>query len=381
MFRIHWIIALSSLFLLGQTRNLEIAIVDPEPNRIVAGDYDVVLSKNIPGEIARTRLFLDGELVFESEGWVAKIVVEFGDGFESRSLVAEVDTTDGTKYVSKPVVTEAIRVDYVETTRAVLVSAVVKNRKGSPLTKLSKDQFKVFEDGKLLEIQSFNYENLPLDLVMVLDTSSSLRDGIEDLKRAARAFLQQLAPADQVALFEIKNDPRYVQRFTNDPKKLLSHIDAMTSLGQTALFDTLSQALEILPAKRRGRKTIVLFTDGRDSIHEEPSKKAELMRTWIGKAQNRETTLFAIGLGNRINEGALARMAEDTGGRLVFAEKASDLPTAFQEIVLDLKHQYVLGVEPKSSKPGFHSLEVQVKVRGAKVLARRGYTLGSPSPP
>jgi len=353
-------------------------IVDPVAGAYVSGEYEVVLEAGPATDFVNTRLFLNDALVRETEGWQPTFTIDFGPEVVANALRAEVETKAGDTLVSEVVRTQALRIDYVETSRAILISAVVKNRRKQHLTDLMRHQFQVFEDGQLLEIQSFHNETLPLDLVMVLDTSSSLREGIEDLKRAAEVFLSQLGPGDLVSLFEIKNEPLKIQNFTSDRKLLRQQIGAMLPLGQTALFDGLKAALDDLPDKRRGRKTIVLFTDGRDSVYEEPRKKAYLLRSIITEAQNKEVTLFTIGQGKRINEAALTRMAEETGGRFLYAEHPGKLTEVFEEIILDLKHQYVLGVLPNSRRSGFHRLEVEVKKRGAKVYARKGYTLTSP---
>ena len=353
-------------------------IVDPVAGAYVSGEYEVVLASDQAEEIVRTRLFLNEGLIQQEEGWQPGVTIDFGPEVVAHSLRAEADLDSGKTLVSEVVRTKALRVDYVETSRAILISAVVKNRRNEHLTGLRRDHFEVFEDGKALEIQSFHNETLPLDLVMVLDTSSSLREGIEDLKRAAELFLNQLGPGDLVSLFEIKNEPLKIQKFTSDRKLLRQQIGAMLPLGQTALFDSLKAALKDLPEKRRGRRTIVLFTDGRDSVYEEPSRKAELLRSIITEAQNKEVSLFTVGQGKRVNQAALTRMAEETGGRFLYTEHPGRLSEVFQEIVLDLKHQYVLGVLPISRKFGFHRLEVNVKKRGTTVYSRKGYTLTSP---
>ena len=68
------------------------------------------------------------------------------------------------------------------------------------------------------------------------------------------------------------------------------------------------------------------------------------------------------------------RLAEETGGRFHYADKAGKLSSIFSEIVLDLKHQYILGITPQSKSSGFNRMEVKVKKRGAVVYARKGYT-------
>ena len=352
----------------------QLEITDPERGAYVSGEYEVLLKAENPSAIVMVQLFLDGGVVFSQEGWVERIVVDFGETIDRHELYASVRYQDGATVRSSVVTTRALRVDYEETARLLLLGVVVKTRSNRPIIDLSRDDFLVFENGQPLSIRSFYKEDLPLDLVFLLDTSSSLReDGIDALKHAAITFIQKLSSSDRVALYEFKKAPRKLTGFTTDRKRLIQEIESLEALGETALFNAAHLGLEDLLGRRKGRKAMVLFTDGRDSFYEDPHDKARMMREAITKAQNQEVTLFNLGLG-KVNGPVLERMAEETGGRYYHADNPRRLPEIFNDILTDLKSQYILGVEPNPRGAGFQKIDVKVKKRRAVVYARKGYT-------
>ena len=353
----------------------QVRVVDPEPGGYVSGEYEIQLAADQPELIQETRFYIDGRLVSSGKGWIAGLLYDFGEAIEAHTIHAEVIEKNGGRQESERVTTRALRVDYEETTRLILLSAVVKTRANKPLTGLDADDFEVLHNGRALPIESFHKEALPLDLVLLLDTSSSLRnEGFPELKQSSIQFLNELTRSDQVLLFEFKNEPHRLLGFTTDRKRLVQQINELKPSGATALFDALLLGLDSLGSRRRGRKAVVLFTDGRDTRYEEPQRKAKLLRRAISQAQNQEVTVFTIGLGDKIHKQALETIAEETGGRYLFADKAIRLPQRFAELVEDLKNQYILGVRPPDSGSGFHALEIKVKKRRAVVYARKGYT-------
>ena len=352
----------------------QVKIVDPVNGAYLSGQYEVVLEATANNGVTDTEFYLDGKLAFEAPGFVAQFLVDFGPDVVNHEMYARLLLADGSTIDSPRVTTREIRVDVTQTTKIVLLGAVVKTRSNNYVLGLTRDKFSILENGQPLEIESFFNERLPLDLVFMLDKSSSLRvKGIDDVKTAATTFLKELEAGDRVSLYSFSKEPYPLSDFTTDRKRLIEKILALEPLGETALYDSLLRGLADLEGARRGRKALVLFTDGRDSIYEEPADKAFLLRKAIRTAQNQEVAIFTVGLGTRIHKQALERIALETGGRFLFAENATQLPALFAEIIADLKHQYIIGVNP-SGKSGYRDLDIRVKKRGVVVYARKGYT-------
>lgn len=350
-------------------------ILDPVNDALVSGDYEMVLRTDQAEAVVRTEVLINDVVVFNEEGWQPTPTVDFGEDFTRQIVQARIAMSDGSAVLSDPLRTRELKVFYEETSRLILVSAIVRSRFNRPVELLSQEDFRVFEGRQELEIATFNSEQVPLDLVLMLDTSSSLRGAMDTLKTAASAFLDKLQQVDRVALYSFANESDHVMGFTNDRKLMRKHIDAFEAYGETALFDTLLLSLDAISQRNRGRRAIVLFTDGRDSVYEEPREKARFFRDAVNQAQKNEVVVFTIGLGKRINEDALTALSEETGGRYYHADGFADLSDRFAQVLADLRNQYLLGVIPASNQPGFHELEIKVKKMGAKVYARKGYTI------
>ncbi|MDJ0837666.1 MAG: VWA domain-containing protein [Acidobacteriota bacterium] len=373
MKHLSWI---TGLFLSGALWAQEVRIIDPVQGAYLSGEYEIVLSAADPKAVARTEIYVDNTPVLQRDGWVSTYTHDFGELIERRELYAVIIDKDGERYLSETIYTRELKINVEAESRIILLTAVVKTRGNKPILGLQRDQFSVFENGEPLEIQTFYNEYLPLDLVFLVDTSSSLRkeDGIARVKHAASTFLQSLEQGDSVNLYEFKSTPQKLVDFTTDRKRLVNRISELRAIGETALYDALHMALDDLKGRRRGRKAVVLFTDGRDSVYETPREKARLLRSGITRAQNQEVALYTIGLGKQVHKEAMMRLSEETGGRFHHADKPHKLPEVFDNIVLDLKHQYILGVYPKTSRSGFNRIEIKVRKRGAQVFSRKGYT-------
>jgi len=370
------ILTIMTAILLCQMARGGVRIVDPGRGSYVSGPYEIRLAVDEPGSVARTEIHVNGTKIMDAAGWVDSHTHDFGEEILRHELFAVVVTEDGERLLSETIQTRELRINVEATARVILLTAVVKNRRGQPITGLEQDQFRVFENGNELPITSFTNDYLPLDLVLLVDTSSSLRkdNAIVEVKLAAVSFLRELEQGDRVRLYAFGSEPDLLYDFTTDRKRLVDAINGLDAIGETALFDSLHRGLDDLEGRRRGRKAIVLFTDGRDSIYEEPRTKARLLREGIVRAQNQEVAVFIIGLGRYINEAAMERIAEETGGRYHHAANIRRLPRTFEEIVLDLKHQYLIGVQPQSQRTGFNRLEIRARKRGATVYSRTGYT-------
>lgn len=353
----------------------QLTIVDPVPDAFVSGDYEVVIQADQADAITKLEVLVDGQVAWQGQGFQPVISIDFGEEILARRIQVRAETAAGQTWLSEVVQTRALKVDLQTTTRMILIPTVVKDRRDRPIKDLKRAQFEVLENGKPAELRTLEREDLPLDLVLMLDTSSSLREDVETLKIAAKTFLQQLETSDRVAVYEFKREINQLTRFSNDRKAAMAQIDTLFSRGETALFDALERGLRDLGDRHRGRRALILFTDGRDSVYEDPRDKANLMRDAIQLAQNREVTIYTLGLGDKIHEPSLERIAEETGGRFLYTDRASGLGERFAEIVSDLKNQYVLGMVPQATRKGFHRIDVKVKVRGAKIYARKGYTI------
>jgi len=276
------------------------------------------------------------------------------------------------------------------TSRVVAVSAVVRAKDGSPVTTLTKDDFVLKQDGKEQALRYFSEaDDLPLTLTLLVDTSGSQRTLIGDESIAADVFLRTMLqrPQDRAALIQFDAAVTVLHGLTSDPGALQL---SMTSLGArkdtangTLLHDSIVAVTDRLLSKEKGRKAIVLLTDGvdtgsshalKDAIEEAQKNNAQVYSIYYGAfvgMQPGRNSAFA----GRDGREVLKRLSQQTGGRAFEVSPSMGLRAIFLRIADDLRTQYELGYTPPPDTAAgkWHKLEVRVKDKGNTVQARNAF--------
>jgi VWFA-related protein len=267
----------------------------------------------------------------------------------------------------------------LQATLPVRVSAVVRDAKGGFVTDLKAADFTLGEDGATQEVIEFRKLTGDQSIVLVLDTSGSIKRALPTVVKAAGSFLDVLSPGDQVALEEFNSKPFPPGAFTKDRAALRGQLAGLKARGGTALYDAIGTALDHLRDRPEPR-AIVMLTDGRD---EDASGKKAGSRLRLGDIQARlkETgiPLYILGLGDGVEAEVLRKLAGASGGRAYIAPKPQDVEAIYRELAGSLRAQYVL--KYNSSKPTadgkWRAIQVGVKRPGVKVEATSGYTATS----
>jgi Ca-activated chloride channel family protein len=265
--------------------------------------------------------------------------------------------------------------------KLVNVFVTVTDEHGAPIGKLTKENFKVSEDGKEQKIAVFDKESaLPLSIVLAVDTSLSTRRDLPLELASGRRFAHAiLRPQDGLAVFQFSEIVNEVVPFTADLKTIDHAIDKVRLGSATALYDALflgSRALE----KRQGRKVMVVITDGGDTASKVDYQDA------VRAAQEAEAIVYSIvvvpveaNAGRDLGgEHALAQISEDTGGKHYYANSLPQLDDAFKQISDELRTQYLLAYYPSQrfSDSDFRRIKVSVggvAESGLQVRHRTGY--------
>jgi Mg-chelatase subunit ChlD len=145
----------------------------------------------------------------------------------------------------------------------VTIPIVAKSRAGQYVADLTKEELTVVEDGAPQQISSFTTVNVPVHVVLLLDTSSSTREHLSALQRAAIAFVEQLSAADKVKLISFNDSVRDWNDFTADKKLLRSVIGQIEPGSGTKVYDAIDSALNVL-RPITGKKAVVIFSDAYD---------------------------------------------------------------------------------------------------------------------
>ena len=368
--------ALFSCSLAAQTAAPAIRLVTPTEGTYVVGPTRIVAQiepLSATSEVTLVAFFADAHQIcsvrrppFECE-WHA------GERIEQHTFRVVAALRNGTR-LSHTVHTRGLSVTEDVDVDVVQVTAVVTDSDGRFVRGLKREDFRVFDDGQPQPITHFEAENIPLELVAALDVSSSMRDSIGTVKAAAKRFLTELSPSDQVTVLAFNESIFTPARRATDPAMRVSAVDRLDAWGGTALYDAIIRATEIL-GRQSGRRAIVLFSDGDDQSSHATLDAA--LRTTEGS----DATMYAIGLGRAVKTPSLQklldRIASVSGGRAFFTDDASRLDAVFGEILEDLRHQYLLSYAAPDGRRDdeWHTIKVEVTGGRHAARARQGYRL------
>lgn len=271
----------------------------------------------------------------------------------------------------------------VEKVRLVLLPTSVTTRRGKPVRGLQAADFRLFEDGVAQEIGVFAAdEETPLEVAFLLDVSGSmaLRGQLSEAKRAIRGFVESLEPRDRFGLICFADHQvTWVTDLTSDKPRFLERLDVQYALGRTALYDALAASPHLVDDQTRGRRAIVLITDGLDNFSELPMLRA----VWLARQVN--VPIYAISFlpvrpglvskRGRRSLHTLERFSSETGGTHFAVHDSREVERAISRIQSELRSQYVIGYYPsvRERDGAFRIIELGTVREGLRVRTRKGY--------
>ncbi len=275
--------------------------------------------------------------------------------------------------------------------------ATVRGPHGALVSGLTKDDFRVYEDGRRQTIAYFSREmDLPLSLGLLIDTSGSQDRLLGAEQDAARQFLQQiLTPKDRAFVVTFDTDVDLLANFTNSIARLdraigLARINAPLNpliLAETPFpqrpsgthfYEAIYLACRYKLAAQSGRKALIVLTDAQDYGSRETLNDA------IGAAQRSDTVVHVllvanpwqyIYAGGYTGERVAKKLTSQTGGRLIRVSSSRQLASAFKTLAVELRSQYVIGYYPTNPVHNgtFRKIKVETTDRHDRVLTRSGY--------
>ncbi len=274
---------------------------------------------------------------------------------------------------------------------AVAVDVLV-TRGRNAVTGLTADDFTVLDNGVRQDLAAVFVEEVPVTLLLVLDTSGSVRGApLRQLLAAAEAAGEALRPGDRVGLVTFSDKLRLVVEPPAPPADLPAALGRVRAGGATALYDATFAALA-LRDRTVGRTVALVFSDGYDTASwlEPPDVLDAARRSDVVVYGVRHDHLAREGWQRREGRGLaarwfaddphlfrqeyLAQLAADTGGSVYVAADLDRLREVFARVVDEFRSRYLLTYTPQGVEAGgWHELEVRVRGRGRRVQARRGY--------
>jgi len=271
----------------------------------------------------------------------------------------------------------------------VVFSATAIDNKGRPVTNLRRQDFRVFEEGRLQPISRFHGgQELPARVLLLVDGSGSMNEELKiaSVRFAAERVLEALSGEDEVALAGF--DSRYwgVVAFTRDRDAVRAGLATVEPFGSTALHDALDKAARDIASHGEGRRAVVVISDGVDtSSKKTPDEVLERSRaldvpiyaiTAVSPLDDPESDLY-VGQKRKgaavTGSEALERYAKLSGGAAFRISTYAALREAAERISVELKHQYRLGYDPPEGPARFRRVEVRTTRKGVTVRTRSGY--------
>ena len=276
-----------------------------------------------------------------------------------------------------------VRIDSLSLSRfpEVQSTVTVLDAAGNPVVGLPAEAFQTSADGQDLPLQgvaSATDEGLGIGVVLAIDTSGSMGgQPLAEAKQAAKALIDQLGPSDQVAILGFDDTVRVVQQFTQDRQLLTGAIDKLAAGGNTALYEAVARSVEVASQNGSPRRAVVLLSDGRD----EGTQSGFDQPASLAAAKQAGVPIFAVGLGNQIEQAYLEELVRTAPGQLTLAPEPEGLTGLYQTIGAILRHQYVVTFDA-SPLPlgGTLALRITVSASGALGVGEASLQMPAPSP-
>jgi len=310
------------------------------------------------------------------------------------------------------------------------VTATVTNDEGRFVAGLRREDFNVYEDGKLQEVSHFSADRVPVSLGIVLDASGSMTPDKMSAARAAidRLIYDLLDKEDELFFVEFATRAEMTQGWTKDRQLISRAVKRVEASGGTAIYDAVAKAIPTAQSGQNRKKALLVISDGNDTNSDisagevrQRIRESEVLVYALGIDGTRSRTFepdrppvqlpipipfpFPGGRrpeprfppigggggvppisgggsggssgtsGDRVNADALRLITDDTGGRTEIVRGSSGLGPATARIADELSKQYYLGYVSTAERDGrWHSIRVEVRDRRLTVRARRGYT-------
>jgi VWFA-related protein len=305
---------------------------------------------------------------------------------------------------------DVIRVD----TTLVTLPVSVMDRDGRYIPNLTKEDFRVFEDGIDQAVAFFSSVDKPFSVVLMIDTSNSTRFRLEDIHDAAITFVNQLRPDDRVMVVSFDDDIKVLSDFTLDRSKLTKAIRRAETGDGTRLYDAVDMVMNQRLSQVNGRKAVVLFTDGVDTTSKRATYQSNVLDSeeldaliypvqyntfadvsggaggWPG---NRSDDVLAQILGGILGGGRIYRggrrgipgtsrqeyevanrylqeLSVRTGARKYEADSVQNLEASFSNIAEELRRQYSIGYYPTRVPQAGERRQIRVRVNQPNVVVR-----------
>jgi Ca-activated chloride channel family protein len=267
----------------------------------------------------------------------------------------------------------------------VVVRVTVVGADNHPMTGLTKDDFVVLENGAAQPVLHFLSSDVPVDVALLLDTSSSMRSMLPKLRATASTFLNSLRPGDRGLVATFSDRIQVLANLTDDRERLRHAVDRLTARGNTSLHDGMYITMGALSSASRDaerRQALVVLSDGRDTASnlglEDVRRQAVESGVPIYAILLADSDLVAVRrLENRLKLFDFVELIRESGGQVFRVDEKTDLNRTYALIARELSTQYVLAYAPRDRNGAEAPARVDVRIPSRPEVEARahvGYT-------
>jgi len=275
---------------------------------------------------------------------------------------------------------------------------------GNMVTDLQREDFRIWEDGMPQQIRSFGVDTNPVSVVLVLDTSATLKSELDKLKAAAEAFAGSLSRGDRISVVTFDEEVKLILDWTSDLKQVRQALRKVDSGMRTALYDGMYIAAHDQLQNIEGRKAIILltdclnnqsslgFSDAALSVVQSQASLYVISKTAIVRkdARRMRRVVMLSDIYKRLfgdhdyievffqkREAEMTDLAEETGGRCFFPTDYGQIKGVCTEVAQELKGKYFLTyVSNQTAEPNsHHNISLEYLPQSTKLTFRKGYSL------
>jgi len=267
----------------------------------------------------------------------------------------------------------------------VSMAAIVRDGRGKIVPSLRREDFEVFDAGTSRPILDLRTEaGAPASVALLMDGSGSMKIGAaSDLsQRISTAVLGSLNPSrDDAALYSFDTRLLSVHEFTHDIKAVNDRVSVVDAWGSTSLYDAIAGTAAIVSRRTANRRALVVLTDGADTASAYTPEQVSA----IASAVDVPVYVFVMATGTRESDkvpfeaerrSLLASLARATGGDFFVAYDPASTTAAINQMVEELRHQYVLAFEA-SAEQGWRNVQIRTRKKGLSVRTRGWYLAGA----
>jgi VWFA-related protein len=325
---------------------------------------------NIPsdGELERLELFWNDEplATIHEPPYEASVILNAAEQFgyvRALATLRDDSQAEDIQFVNSPQFGTVVKVTAIE------LPVTVLDNHGDPVTDLTIDDFKVYEDKVEQTISHFSlHRDLPVRMGIVIDTSGSMTETLPTVQRVVMGFLRDLLrPRDRAFIETFSDRPDILAGFTANFTIIENALLALYADRATALYDAVIMGLFQFSGVS-GRRAMVVLSDGDDTASDNDFSDA------LGYAQRMGVTIYTIGINIPTTKIATrwqtSKLASATGGRAFFVSEKSELDVIYDEINRELRTQYLIAFTSNSERPPDELRKIKVEVDRKKVKVR-----------